>query len=237
MAVSTLAVRCRSAVERDGYRREIELIPEAEAPARLALVLLRLYNALGAIGLDDLTCWQLVTKCALDSMPALRRSVLEDLIARGNGSSATTEIAGRIGYPTTTTRRALEDLVAHGIADRQIQGQGQADLWQVSDWTRGRWPTVPEKSGEMRSDNGSDGSNLASPLPVRAFDDFSGIPADGLWPRWRSRNQTRPRRGAPPPVPSSVHDRPTGTTYGCRSTVPPILRVSSVRTDNPGQKE
>jgi hypothetical protein len=182
VAVSTLAVRCRSAVERDGYRREIELIPEAEAPARLALVLLRLYNALGAIGLDDQTCWQLVTKCALDSMPALRRSVLEDLIARGDGSSTTTEIAGRIGYPTTTTRRALEDLVAHGIAVRRIQGQGQSDLWQASDWTRGRWPTVPEKSEEMRSDYGSDGSSLASPLPIRAFDDFSGTVPD-LWPR------------------------------------------------------
>ncbi|HEY3435751.1 MAG TPA: hypothetical protein VGK41_08865, partial [Solirubrobacterales bacterium] len=104
VSISTLAVRCRSAVERDGYRREIELIPEAEAPARIALVLLRLLNALEAIGLDADTAWRLVTKCALDSMPSLRRSVLEDLIARQSPAS-TNEVAERVGYPSVTARR------------------------------------------------------------------------------------------------------------------------------------
>jgi hypothetical protein len=79
VAISTLAVRCRSSVERDGRTREVELVPEAEAPARLALVLLRLLNALRAIGVDEPTAWRLVTKCALDSMPALRRKALSYL--------------------------------------------------------------------------------------------------------------------------------------------------------------
>ncbi len=108
MNISTLAVRCRSAVERDSYSREVLLIPEAEAPARLALVLLRLLNALLAIGCDKVTAWELVAKAALDSMPAVRRVVLEDLMAQ-EAASTTSVLAERVRYPTTTARRALED--------------------------------------------------------------------------------------------------------------------------------
>ena len=184
--LATLAVRCRSAVDRDGYTREVQLIPEAEAPARLALVLLRLLNGLRAIGADAETAWRLVDKCALDSMPALRRTVLEALAAVD--AATTTQIAERVGYPTTTARRALEDLAAHGIVQRQSQGQGRAGLWNVSDWTRGRWPTVPEMSGAKTTGSetvpeksGEDGSEhvRAAPdrpisIPFRVFDDFSG---------------------------------------------------------------
>src|SRR5262249_22743054 len=51
VSLSTLAVRCRSSVERDGYSREIELIPEPEAPTRLIVVLKRLLAGLDAIGI------------------------------------------------------------------------------------------------------------------------------------------------------------------------------------------
>jgi hypothetical protein len=39
IALATLVVRARSAVERDGYSREIELVPGSEAPTRLVIVL------------------------------------------------------------------------------------------------------------------------------------------------------------------------------------------------------
>ncbi len=204
--IATLAVRCRSEVERDSYSREVTLIPEAEAPARLALVLLRLLNALRAIGLDAGDAWRLVIRCALDSMPAIRRSVLEDLL-RQTGPASTTEVAERVAYPTTTTRRALEDLAAHGIAERQAQGQGRADLWQVTAWARGRWPGIPEKSEGAgraaegpfpKSQEGRAASTESVPpeyenglgaspisIPLRVFDDFSGtvpIEAPDDWP-------------------------------------------------------
>ena len=113
VTLSTLAVKCRAAVERDGYSRELELIPESEAPARLALVLLRLFNGLRAIGVDDTTAWSLVVKAALDSMPQIRRGVLEKMYATPDGT--TTTIAEAISYPTSTTRRACEDLAGHGV--------------------------------------------------------------------------------------------------------------------------
>jgi len=191
VTIATLAVRCRSAVERDSYSREVQLIPEAEAPARLALVLLRLLNGMLAIGVDESTAWTLVTKCALDSMPALRRSVLEDLMRR-TGPASTTEVAERVRYPTTTARRALEDLAAHGIVVRQAQGNGRPDMWQTSTWARGRWPSVPEKSEASAAGPGgvpeksegtnaeheSDGDSPPITPPLRIYNNFSGTP---LW--------------------------------------------------------
>jgi hypothetical protein len=51
----------------------------------------------------------------------------------------------------TTTRRALEDLAAYGIVNRTSQGQGNADLWALTDWARTRWPTVAESRARRRS--------------------------------------------------------------------------------------
>ena len=52
VSLATLVVRCRSAVERDGYSREVELIPEPEAPTRLAVVLERLLAGMDVIGVE-----------------------------------------------------------------------------------------------------------------------------------------------------------------------------------------
>ena len=180
--LSTLAVKCRSDVEHDGYSREILLIPQAEAPARLALVLLRLWNAFLAIGADEKTTRHLVTKCALDSMPQLRRQVIEQLIKRQRLS--TPAIADLIGYPTSTTRRGCEDLTGHGVLEREPGGQGKPDVWSLAEWACDQWPTVPEMSegsfGDVQSVpemseglpkaqvNGSNPLSLSSPLPIAA---------------------------------------------------------------------
>ena len=167
VSLATLVVRSRSAVERDGYSREIELIPESEAPTRLVVVLERLLAGLDVIGASRPAAWSVVTKAALDSIPALRRSAMEALAAV-EGRLTTTEVAAQIAYPTQTTRRTLEDLVAHGIAERTSGGSGKADLWQLSDWARAQLQaattTFPEKSA------------LPFTLPLRVNDDFSGTP-------------------------------------------------------------
>ncbi len=149
VALSTLTVRCRSSVERDGYSREIELIPESEAPTRLIVVLSRLLAGLDSINVERDEAWNVVTKAALDSIPAIRRSILEELY-RSDGAE-TSKIAEALGYPTPTARRALEDLVAHGIARRFKQGDGKADTWQLTEWTRERLETFPDLSSNTRS--------------------------------------------------------------------------------------
>jgi hypothetical protein len=148
VALATLVVRARSAVERDGYSREIDLIPPPEAPTRLVVVLERLLAGLDAIGLDRKTSLSVVGKAALDSIPALRLAALECL-AR-NGSADTTSIAIAVNYPSTTARRTLEDLAAHSLVHRAPQGQGKADLWSLSSFAEERLATFPEKSSNTR---------------------------------------------------------------------------------------
>lgn len=136
VALSTLIARCRSSVERDSYTREIDLIPPAEAPSRLALSLERLLAGLYTLGADQTTAWQIVAKAALDSMPAERLAAIVTLL-RSPEPLATPIVAEQLGYPTTTARRSLEDLTAHGVAHRAARGQGRnADTWELTSWAR-----------------------------------------------------------------------------------------------------
>lgn len=163
IALAMLVVKCRSAVERDGYKREVELVPDAEAPTRLIVVLDRLRAGLEAIGIDRTKVWSVVRDAALDSIPSLRRRVVEHL-ADLEGQADTSEIAKALRYPTQTTRRALEDLHAHRILDRVKHGQGRSDEWSLSAWAApllnavrdtpsdksGTLPTFPEMSAEVQ---------------------------------------------------------------------------------------
>ncbi len=172
IGLATLIVRCRSAVERDGYTREIELIPGAEAPTRLVVVLARLLAGLDAIGCPRDTGWQVVTKAALDSIPEIRRNAIEVLYLSGLPVD-TGSIAENLRYPTTTTRRALEDLTAYGIARREPGGNGKSDRWELSDFAREFYSiarTVPETS---------EGSHSLFNSPFHTYDDKSGTVADG----------------------------------------------------------
>jgi hypothetical protein len=124
---------CRSAVERGGGDFEIELVPDSEGSARLALQLRGLLYGLDVLGVARQRAWQVVTRTALDSMPALRLRVIRTLAS--HGEMETPKVAEAIGHPTKTTKRALEDLTAHGAVARSVRGTGRnADRWVLSDW-------------------------------------------------------------------------------------------------------
>jgi hypothetical protein len=102
VALASLAARCRSAVERDRMTREIELIPDPEAPARIAQALRRLYGGLIAIGLERREAWQYVVKVGLDCMPKLRRSVFEFLAVHDDWQTTTAVATDPdVAYPTS----------------------------------------------------------------------------------------------------------------------------------------
>jgi hypothetical protein len=149
IALATLIVRARSAVERDGYTREIELVPGSEAPTRFVIVLARLLDGLDVIGLDRDTAWNVMTKVAFDSVPALRMALLRAL---EDGRRDTNELANVVRHPSTTTRRALEDLVAHGLVDLH-RGEGERDPheWTLSDFAAARLRQFPHNEAFSRN--------------------------------------------------------------------------------------
>lgn len=150
VGLATLVVRARSAVERDGYSREIELVPGSEAPTRLVIVLDRLLAGLHAVGVSRADAWRVVTKAGLDSIPALRLAVLRTLLGAGCRID-TNEVATAVRHPAQTTRRALEDLTAHGLVERERAAEGKAHRWSLSGFARERLSTFPEMSPPTRS--------------------------------------------------------------------------------------
>jgi hypothetical protein len=136
VALATLVARCRSSVERDSSSREIELVPASEAPTRLVVALERLLTGLKLLGVEHEAAWFLISQIAYDSMPRLRWDVLQVLFGADGEDLETPAIAEVVRHPTTTTRRALEDLTAHYTVERHRHGKGNADTWTLTEWAQ-----------------------------------------------------------------------------------------------------
>jgi hypothetical protein len=145
IGLASLVSQARSPVHRD-YKGEIELVGDAEAPTRIIKQLGQIWRACGLLGLGQDSSWEVVRRCALDSIPKLRGAVIRYL-AQLDAQADTTTIGTGVVHPTRTVRRALEDLAAHGVLNRQSAGQGRADNWELSDLAKG-WikttGTLPE---------------------------------------------------------------------------------------------
>ncbi len=72
-----------------------------------------------------------------------------DGLAAAGFELKTAKLAEVIGYPLRTTERALEDLVAHGVAEVHRGGQGKANTWRLAAWAAQSYAiaTSPEMSG------------------------------------------------------------------------------------------
>jgi hypothetical protein len=136
IALAQYVALARSPVDRD-TQGEIRLVLDPEAPTRIVKMLAQLWRAAGMLGLDRDGAWELVRRVGLDSIPKLRRAILDYLAGRMLAPT-TTEIAEHVEHPSRTTRRALEDLTAHRVARRIAGGDGKADRWELTDQTR-RW--------------------------------------------------------------------------------------------------
>ena len=144
--VVALATRLRAHVNRDRHSREVESVHDAEGPGRMGLALERLLAGLSTIGLDRATAMTIMEDIALSSAPPIRRHAFELL---NEEPVATRIIARALKLPTTTSRRALEELHAHGLAvrtrgtnDDGEEKQGGADLWRIDpEWAswQARW--------------------------------------------------------------------------------------------------
>lgn len=137
VALATLASTARSPVLYDTRTNVIELIPEPEAPGRIAKALATVGRALAIVRGEQVVSsrtYATVAQIAQDTIPAARRTALE--AALSDPESTTAELGERTGYPTTTVRRYLQELAAVGLLERSSAGQGHPDRWSPSDRLR-----------------------------------------------------------------------------------------------------
>lgn len=131
--VASIVVKARSGTFRD-YKKEIELIPEPEAPSRLAKQLVTMLKALAVLMGRTVCTWEdyyLVMKLGLDNIP---KNKADHLMALCNHRfpQSTSQVAGKTDYSTNGSKAILEDLVAFGLAQVDKGGQGKAHEWQLS---------------------------------------------------------------------------------------------------------
>jgi hypothetical protein len=142
-----LVLALRAPIIRDRTTREIEAIHEPEGEARIGLALERLFAGLTILGVEREHAMVIVERVAMDSTVPTRLTAFRLVAKRLNdtllGDQITTrDVALKMGFPTNTTRRFLEDLAAQGMLIRN-RGKDEAgdekasgaDLWAVhSDW-------------------------------------------------------------------------------------------------------
>ena len=126
-----IAVRLRGAVKRDYRTRELEDIYGAEGTARFGKALERVLSGLDCLGVKRSKARKVVRAIAFDSVPPNRLRVYQHLKTLKGRLVDTTTVAKTVKLPTTTTHRALEELVVYGLAERNPQGQGRPDLWRA----------------------------------------------------------------------------------------------------------
>jgi hypothetical protein len=135
-ALAEFTARARSPIFFDARRGEIELIPEPEAPGRLAKQFILLARALAVVRQEpavSLATYATVVQVAHDTMPATRRVILQAVLASDGEPASTTDIATATDYPTSTARRYLQELAAVKLITRTPEGHGKADQWAASD--------------------------------------------------------------------------------------------------------
>jgi hypothetical protein len=138
ISLANLGARCRSSVVRDGYSREIDLVPDHERSPRLYGQLRQLHAGLVVIGTPSALLWQLLAKVALDGVHPGRRAVIEYLVANPDAHTTAT-IAAHCRLTKTPARRHLEDLMAHRVVD--LVGEAP-ERWRASEWLVERWQVV-----------------------------------------------------------------------------------------------
>jgi hypothetical protein len=126
-----IAVRLRGAVKRDYRTRELEDIYGAEGTARFGKALERVLAGLDCLGVKRSRARKVIRAIAFDSVPPNRLSVYRYLKELKGKLVDTTTVAKVVKSPTTTARRALEELVVYGLAERDPQGRGNPDLWRA----------------------------------------------------------------------------------------------------------
>lgn len=134
--MAKVGAKCRSAVLRDNYTKEIIGAKETESETRIATVLGQLLVGMERVGVADKDRWRILGKVTLDSMPRLRMLVIEQL--KDKDSVTPDVLVGVMGCSRTTVDRTIEDLAVHGIVHRVKTDEGRVRV-ELTAWMREEW--------------------------------------------------------------------------------------------------
>jgi hypothetical protein len=116
----------RGSVPRSGYgTRDIIGVPEVEEPPRLVGQLTLLAQSLRALGMDESDTLALCRRVALDSMPEVRRRVLDVIVKQDNITPAAVGRWAECAHKVA--RMTLEDLAALGLATSPYLENGEEE--------------------------------------------------------------------------------------------------------------
>ncbi len=143
----------RASVPRDSSpRREVIGLPDMEEPPRVAKQLVMLLRCLLVIGLSDGEALGIVSRVAMDSMPAVRALAL-GAIAAADRPVTTAAIAKLASADWKVVNRALEDFEVIGLVSHQVgeptfeaaAGAAQSKPWVLDHEDAGIIRTVMER--------------------------------------------------------------------------------------------
>lgn len=144
LRVSDFASKVRSAVMYDFKTGQVDFVPSAEMPMRIAQQLYTIAGAFMAmrksnpsvtkesvVELSDFEM-RLLYKIAFDSIPKIRRLAIYNL-AKYKGGLTTAGLAVTLGLPTQSVGKYLSQVNALGICDRIKKGGSQGDQWNIKE--------------------------------------------------------------------------------------------------------
>jgi len=129
LAAADLVTLARTGVEYD-YRGDVIDAHAPEMPTRFAKELTQIIRGAVAIGMERHEAFRLAIRGARDSMPPLRRKVIDDLAA--NPGSTTSDVRRRVNKPWHTVDRQMQALHMLGVLDVAEEAYGEKTRWHYS---------------------------------------------------------------------------------------------------------
>ncbi len=133
----------RATVERNGYRREVELIHKPEEPFRVMNLLSSAYKTLFIINNDNKRTLIILRNIAASSIPYIRMLILRCIYKLGNPLVTMEEIQNQLSkLSQTKIRRTVEDLVAQDILKVTTQKKENKLYYSITDKFNKYWSVV-----------------------------------------------------------------------------------------------
>ena len=165
--IAELATRARSETERNWRSPQMEIteVHPPEMPTRFAGAVMAIALALAVINHNEYGKFDLLEgdkkilyKIALDSVTKSKRIAMQELAKYD--VLETGGLATKIGFPTSTIRRWMEDLTALGVAEREKHGGSKGDRWKILPRYKtiiSEFEDIKIEGGELTDDNADAG--------------------------------------------------------------------------------